>query len=67
MGSLKKVVVIKGEIKIVNKKERMCMIFHHEDFDKRVYSVEQLVTMVKEVPETEFFYGEVSHNRWKFN
>ena len=36
---------------VVNRKQKMCMIFHHAAFDEEVYYVEQWITLKKEFQE----------------
>ena len=55
---LEKAAVSRKENKFVNRKEKICMVIHHEVFDEEVYAVELWVTVTQEVPETDLFDSE---------
>ena len=47
-----KSVVIRRVNRVLNRKDKVCMIFLHEAFDKKVYYIDHRFTMTKEIPET---------------
>ena len=48
--------VLKREVRKVNRKDQMCVIFRHEDFEStKIYCVQRFCVVTKEGPASEFF------------